>query len=263
MGMLELLKKINEPALAKIAEEEKSHEFLLKHTPSHVVVCGPPGVGKTHKHLAFCGANPYQKKQCSRGVYDESLIGFYGLDGWKDMVGLVAAREGHILLWDDLHELPPDAYGAAYSLLDGQAVASFWTPDGMVRPAPGYRVLGTTNRPPTELPVPIQDRMFCFFQWMPTLPLVESLAPTNWVEQAIVYILLEKYLGSVGDIEGPDLTVRNVQHFLTVLRGIGGMTSATINRAVTLALNTKPDRFRASLIEQIMARKDSMVKENA
>ena len=130
----------------------------------HVYLYGPPGIGKTWCAI-HAGAN-------GRAVYAITLTeempaselrGHWTPCGnefaWMDGPVVRAMREGAVVVLNELLHASDDARSFLHPILERTETASITLPTSeTVTPAPGFRVIVTENRPPTELGAALRDR---------------------------------------------------------------------------------------------------------
>lgn len=130
----------------------------------HVYLYGPPGIGKTYCaiHDGAHGGNVYALTLTDEMPASE-LRGHWTPCGnefvWMDGPVIRAMREGALVVLNELLHASDDARSFLYPILEMPETARITLPTSeTVFPAPGFRVIVTENRPPTELPAALRDR---------------------------------------------------------------------------------------------------------
>lgn len=86
-----------------------------------------------------------------------------GTTVWSDGPAIRAMRNGTPLIINELNDIPMEVKTFLYVILDKEPVATL--PSGeVVRPAPGYCVVGTMNPNPSVLPEPVFERFDMVFK---------------------------------------------------------------------------------------------------
>jgi MoxR-like ATPase len=130
----------------------------------HVLIWGPPGIGKSYA--------AYRMGQSRRGFYAipltqetaaSELRGFFVPHGgelvWQDGPAVRAMREGAFLVLEELPEASEDARAFLHALLDNRETARITLPTSeTVVPAPGFKVVATSNLGPESLSPALRDR---------------------------------------------------------------------------------------------------------
>jgi midasin (ATPase involved in ribosome maturation) len=136
----------------------------------NAILLGPPGTGKTS--AAIASAAPDQPVIVVTMHVEGTAVEFTGhkeIQGgntvyWEGL-GLEAWRNGALLVINEIDNASEDVLNHMYVLLDDPRVAVMHLPSGeTVRPAPGFRVIATTNGRPEDIPEAIRDR---FGLWLP------------------------------------------------------------------------------------------------
>lgn len=130
----------------------------------HVYLYGPPGVGKTHCaiHQGRRGGAFYAITLTEETPASE-LRGHWTPRGnefvWMDGPVVRAMREGSLVVLNELLHASEDALSFLYPVLEHASTARVTLPTSeTVVPAPGFRVIVTENRPPTDLSAALRDR---------------------------------------------------------------------------------------------------------
>jgi hypothetical protein len=141
----------------------------LEGQSKNTILLGPPGTGKTTS--AVRSAAPGQEVIVVTMHAEGTAVEFTGhkeIQGGKTVywegLGVQAWRKGALLVINEIDNASEDILNHMYQLLDDDKIASIQLPDGeVVRPAPGFRVIATTNGRPEDLPEAIRDR---FGMWL-------------------------------------------------------------------------------------------------
>jgi len=136
----------------------------------HVYLHGPPGIGKTHFAIeeGRRGGAVYVVTLTQEMPASE-LRGHWTPRGdefvWLDGPVVRAMREGALLVLNELLHASDDALSFLFPVLERPETARITLPTSeTVMPAPGFRVIVTDNRPPTELPPALRDRFDVQFE---------------------------------------------------------------------------------------------------
>lgn len=130
----------------------------------HVYLYGPPGIGKTHCaiHDGRRGG-PFYAITLTEEMPASELRGHWTPRGsefvWMDGPVVRAMREGALVVLNELLHASEDALSFLYPVLEHESTARITLPTSeTVVPAPGFRVIVTENRPPTDLSPALRDR---------------------------------------------------------------------------------------------------------
>ena len=130
----------------------------------HVYLHGPPGIGKTYCAIrdGGRGGNVYAITLTQEMPASE-LRGHWTPRGnefvWMDGPVVRAMREGALVVLNELLHASDDALSFLYPVLERDATARITLPTSeTVVPQPGFRVIVTENRPPSDLSAALRDR---------------------------------------------------------------------------------------------------------
>jgi hypothetical protein len=134
-------------------------------TVQNLLLHGPPGTGKSH--FAQTYRLPARAELCR--VYlteDTPATDLRGGplpegEGWRWVHGpaVRAWQQGTRLVIDEVDKASADALTFLLAVLDDRPLAGFTLPTGeVVRPAPGFHAVATTNAEPADLPEALRDR---------------------------------------------------------------------------------------------------------
>jgi MoxR-like ATPase len=130
----------------------------------HVYLHGPPGIGKTYCAIhEGRGDGPFYAITLTEEMPASELRGHWIPRGsefvWMDGPVVRAMREGALLVLNELLHASDDALSFLYPVLEMPETARVTLPTSeTIAPAPGFRVIVTENRPPSELPAALRDR---------------------------------------------------------------------------------------------------------
>lgn len=127
---------------------------------TRIYLWGPPGVGKSY--AAFDGQSPAQITLAG-DITIQELLGMYVPEGnvfrWHDGPVATAMRNGTLLVINELGRASDAVKDILLGVLDDPEVASLALPSGeKLRPAPGFRVVATSNSPPDDLDRALRSR---------------------------------------------------------------------------------------------------------
>lgn len=137
---------------------------LASESVSRVYLWGSPGIGKTYCaiHAGSRGGAAYVCT-LTQEMPSSELRGHWIPRGselvWHDGPIVRALREGALIVLNELLHGSDDALSFLHPVLERPETACLTLPTGeTIRPTPGFRVIVTENRPPTELPAALRDR---------------------------------------------------------------------------------------------------------
>jgi MoxR-like ATPase len=130
----------------------------------HVYLYGPPGIGKT-----YCAIREGRRDgnvyaiTLTQEMPASELRGHWTPRGnefvWMDGPVVRAMREGALVVLNELLHASDDALSFLYPVLERDATARITLPTSeTVVPRPGFRVIVTENRPPSDLSAALRDR---------------------------------------------------------------------------------------------------------
>ncbi len=133
-------------------------------------VWGPPGIGKTY--------SAYHHGRIDDGFYACTLTEdtsaaelrghfiFKGGDAlWHHGPFVLAMIEGKRLVINEIGNANSDVLALLFPILESAETAELTLPTGKtVRPAPGFHVVATDNRPPDQLPEALDDRFGAYIR---------------------------------------------------------------------------------------------------
>jgi hypothetical protein len=142
------------------------HEILkalnaLLNAPRRILLFGPPGTGNTTYAMSL---NPEAERiTLTPGQFPDALLGKFLLrDGstiWVDGPATRAARKGVPLVLDEINMAGDELDSTLNAILDDSDICVLNLDNGeVVRPAKGYRVIGTMNGSPEQLKPSVLDR---------------------------------------------------------------------------------------------------------
>lgn len=134
-----------------------------------VFVWGPPGAGKTYAALNFGVQGGVCPVTLTEDTPTAELRGFYrpvGRDlAWNDGPVTTAMRAGSRLVLNELTHASPEVFSFLHPILEHVETACVTLPTGeVVRPAPGFQVVATSNQGPEDLPFALRDRFDCILE---------------------------------------------------------------------------------------------------
>jgi SpoVK/Ycf46/Vps4 family AAA+-type ATPase len=129
--------------------------------PARMLLYGPPGTGKSSLPARL--QKNVERYALTEDTSADELVGSWALkEGSTIVVPGPAARAmltGSCLVLDEVDRTGPGVESILHAILDDPEIAVLSMPDGsVIRPEPGYRVIGTTNQSPMTLAEPILDR---------------------------------------------------------------------------------------------------------
>ena len=153
-------------AIARLSSWEKLEYALSSDLDATriIYVWGPPGCGKSY--LAISSG------RIDQGFYAVTLTDetsaaelrghflFRGGDAfWHDGPFVRAMREGKRLIINEIGNANADVLALLFPILESLETAEITLPSGeTIRPAVGFHVVATDNRPPDQLPEALDDR---------------------------------------------------------------------------------------------------------
>lgn len=143
--------------------ETQNRILSLIGSGEHLVLSGPPATGKSSfiRRTAEALALPLHAFPVTRGASGQALFASISPDkdgrwGRNDGPCTRSAREGAILLLDDIHVAGADVESALYSAVDRHEIELPW--GEVIAPKGGYQVIATSNVSPEKLPPAIRSR---------------------------------------------------------------------------------------------------------
>lgn len=188
---------------------------------TRILLYGPPDTGKTTTASLIRPGKPVFRVQCSRQQGIEDILGSYVLrDGRTEFIpGPIAQAmlSGGTLILDEFDFRNPAHDSIWHAVLDDPKIAEVRLPDGtVIKPAPGFIAIATTNATPSAFSPALQRRfelkLFCGISHPEALnaiagPLASLVsnwqktvtAPAVKVEMSVsalaTYACLEKHFG--------------------------------------------------------------------
>lgn len=149
-------------------DQHELYRIALRHS-RRVLVYGPPGVGKTHAAVmsARDAGKPYIKITCTGGDMAAEYRGMFIPKGdkFEFFLGVLTRAWRHnngtgcLLVLDEIDHAPEEVHSILHAGLDDPAIAGITLPNGEdIFPGPEFRVVGTMNGVPADLPDPLADR---------------------------------------------------------------------------------------------------------
>ena len=133
---------------------------LLAAGATRVYLIGPPGTGKSTT-AALINGKPTVRITLTPGTGVEDLLGMFHLRNgetvWIDGPAAVALRTGTRLVLDELPHMSPEINSLCFALLDDAPQITLPTGE-VLRAAPGYEVIATSNDNPSNLTEAIRNR---------------------------------------------------------------------------------------------------------
>lgn len=158
--------KKNQPA------KRDSWELLMMVLENELVriiyIWGAAGLGKTYcAYRAGRVQNGFYAVTLTEDTSAAELRGHFVFKGGDAVFHygpfVRAMLEGKRLVINELSNANADVLALLFPILESWETAELTLPNGeTVRPAPGFHVVVTDNRPPDKLPLPLQDRFVCY-----------------------------------------------------------------------------------------------------
>jgi MoxR-like ATPase len=128
-----------------------------------VLIWGPPGIGKSHLAFEAAGNAPVSQVTLSEDLTVQELSGHWVPDQikWLFNLGPVtsAYKYGGILILNEISRASAAVQNFLLGVLDSGRAASIALPNGeILSPAPGYKVVATSNSNPDELDPALRSR---------------------------------------------------------------------------------------------------------
>ena len=129
-----------------------------------IYVWGPPGCGKTYGAFHFGRIeNGFYAVTLTDETSAAELRGHFLFRGgdavWHDGPFVRAMREGKRLVINEIGNANADVLALLFPILESLKTAEITLPSGeTIRPATGFHVVATDNRPPDQLPEALDDR---------------------------------------------------------------------------------------------------------
>jgi hypothetical protein len=127
-------------------------------------VWGPPGIGKTYLAYHFGRLeNGFYAVTLTDDTSAAELRGHFIFRGgdavWHNGPFVRAMLEGARLVINEIGNANADVLALLFPILESLKTAEITLPTGeTIRPAPGFHVVATDNRPPDQLPEALDDR---------------------------------------------------------------------------------------------------------
>lgn len=139
---------------------------VLEAGVDRLILFGPPGTGKTHAALHVGVAGEVERLICTEDITSAEVTGSYvptGEGGWQwhDGPAIRAWRSGRRFVVDEVDRASGDVLSLLLAMTDTNGSAQWHHPvtGEVVRPAPGYSVVMTTNvEEMSLLPPALRDR---------------------------------------------------------------------------------------------------------
>jgi len=139
---------------------------VLEAGVDRLILFGPPGTGKTHAALHVGVAGGVERLVCTEDITSAEVTGSYVPNGdggwqWHDGPAIRAWRSGRRFVVDEVDRASGDVLSLLLAMTDTNGSAQWHHPitGEVVRPAPGYSVVMTTNvEEMSLLPPALSDR---------------------------------------------------------------------------------------------------------
>ena len=148
---------------ASVDDSWKLINLAVQSGVSRLFLSGSPGVGKSHFGAYGFGNRPYYQITLSEDLSVQEMFGHFVPKGqvfeWHDGPCTRAAREGAVLVINEIQRASDAVKDALLGLLDDPSVAMISLPNGEnMRPKAGFTVVATSNDPLSSLDPALQDR---------------------------------------------------------------------------------------------------------
>jgi len=182
-----------------------------------VLLYGPPGTGKSSVAYQMWPSATIERVTLHDQVDPADLIGQWRVTArnggtdmeWVDGPAIRAMRSGSPLVLDEVDSMSPEVKNILHAILDDRSIASLHLPTGeIVRPAPGFCVIGTTNRGPDDLPEAIRDRFDLTLRADTPAPGILASLPSD-----MAAMLVSTYRNSTTKLWAPTVTARSMLAF--------------------------------------------------
>lgn len=157
--------------LSGLSEEWRYVMLVLDYAKVRIVyLYGPPGTGKTYAAFHYGRVEQgFYAITLTEETCAAELRGHFLLKGndafWHDGPFVRAMREGKRLVINEISNASADVLALLFPVLESFDTAELTLPTGeTIRPAAGFHVVCTDNRPPDRLPEALQDRFMAILR---------------------------------------------------------------------------------------------------
>lgn len=209
-----------------------------------VLLYGPPGTGKSSIAYSMFPSTAIERVTLHDQVDPSDLIGTWKVTArnggtdmeWVDGPAVRAMKSGSPLILDEVDSMSPEVKNILHAILDDRAIASLHLPNGtIVKPTPGFCVIGTTNRSPDDLPEAIRDRFDLTLRADTPAPGILSSLPED-----MAAMLVATYRNTTTKQWSPCVSARSMLAFSRLTEAIGDRSMAArlvFNKSATDFLN--------------------------
>jgi MoxR-like ATPase len=197
---------------------------ILAESTDHVLLFGPPGVGKTaaavrafRERGSLVFSVTVTDDMAAAELIGHFIVGQGGSYTWHDGPAVRAWRTGAGLVINELELASGPVTTALHAILDDPAVAQLTLASGeTVTPAPGFRAIATSNAHPADLTPALLDRLTLRLHVREPHPeALRALAPAD-----------REFLLRAYQAPRPALTYREYRSFLDLLPVYGERAAA-------------------------------------
>jgi MoxR-like ATPase len=223
------------PVVTTVAAPKDEWDLIEKLLATDIhrpLLYGPPATGKTSAAFKAAREKDGGKEPVQITLTEETplalMFGFFepqkegGLK-WHDGDAVRAIREGRTLILNEVGRASSAIHSFLLNVLDDRELLSIYLPTGeIVKPAPGFRVIATTNDDPETFTDALRDRFTVKVYVRSPNPDVLRRLPKN-----IAKAVLEGYYEvAKGKDFAEIISVRQALDFVTLSEKIGQMYAA-------------------------------------